>query len=73
VDAVRKVKQKHEAKLLSIPGVVGVGVGHSEKAPGQAALEIYVKEPASAMRSQLPSSLEGVEVKVVETGEIQAY
>ena len=73
VDAVRKVKENHEAKLLSIPGVVGVGIGHSEKIPGQAAIELYVKESASAPRSQLPTSLEGVEVKVIETGEIQAY
>ena len=73
VDAVRKVKEKHEAKLLSVPGVVGVGIGHSEKTLGQAAIEVYVKESASALRSQLPTSLEGVEVKVIETGEIQAY
>jgi len=73
VDAARKTKEKHEAKLLSIPGVVGVGIGHSEKTPGQAAIEVYVKDSASAMRSQLPTSLDGVEVKIVETGEIQAY
>jgi hypothetical protein len=40
VDAVRKTKEKDEAKLLSIPGVVGVGIGHSEKTPGQAAIEV---------------------------------
>jgi hypothetical protein len=73
LDAVRKVKIRHEAQLMSVPGVVGVGIGQSEKLPGQAAIEIYVKEPASAMRSQLPSSLDGIEVKIVETGEIHAY
>jgi len=73
LDAVRKVKIRHEAQLMSIPGVVGVGIGQSEKLPGEAAIEIYVKESASAMRSQLPSSLDGVEVKIVETGEIHAY
>jgi hypothetical protein len=73
LDAVRKVKIRHEAQLLSVPGVVGVGIGQSQKLPGEAAIEVYIKEPASAMHSQLPSSLEGVEVKIVETGEIQAY
>ena len=73
LDAVRKVKVRHEAKLLSVPGVVGVGIGQSEKLPGQAAIEVYVKEPASPMRSQLPSSLDGIEVKILETGEIHAY
>jgi len=73
LDAVRKVKIRHEAQLLSVPGVVGVGIGQSDKLPGEAAIEIYVKESTSAMRSQLPSSLDGIEVKIVETGEIHAY
>lgn len=73
LDAVRKVKIRHEAKLMSVSGVVGVGIGQSEKLPGQAAIEVYVKESPSSMRSQLPSSLDGVEVKIVETGEIHAY
>jgi hypothetical protein len=73
VDAVRKAKIRHEAQLMSVPGVVGVGIGQSEKLPGQAAIEVYVKEPATAMRSQLPNSLDGIEVKIIETGEIHAY
>ena len=63
LDAARKVKIRHEAQILSVPGVVGIGIGQSEKLPKQPAIEVYVKEPASAMRHQLPSSLDGVEVK----------
>lgn len=33
VDAVTRVKEKHESRLLGVPGVVGVGVGLSEEAP----------------------------------------
>jgi hypothetical protein len=73
VDAVRKVKERHEDRLLAIPGVIGVGVGVSEKAIGQAAIEIYVKETTEARRQTLPQSLDGVEVKTIETGEIRAY
>jgi hypothetical protein len=73
VDAVRRVKERHEAGLLATPGVVGVGVGFSERVVSQAAIEIYVKQPANSLRPYLPSSLEGVEVKIVETGEIHAY
>jgi hypothetical protein len=73
VDAVRKVKERHEGRLLAIPGVIGVGVGVSEKAIGQAAIEIYVKEATEARRQTLPQSLDGVEVKTIETGEIRAY
>jgi hypothetical protein len=73
VDAVKRVKERHEAKLLAIPGVIGVGVGVSEKTSRQAAIEVYVKEAGELMHRALPKSLEGVEVKIIKTGEIRAY
>jgi hypothetical protein len=73
VDAVRRVKERHEGRLLATPGVVGVGVGVSEKAIGQAAIEIYVKQATESLGRALPSSLDNVEAKIVETGEIRAY
>jgi D-alanine-D-alanine ligase-like ATP-grasp enzyme len=73
VDAVRRVKERHEGRLLAIPGVVGVGVGASEKAIGEAAIEVYVIQAAESVQRALPQSLDGVEVKMVETGEIHAY
>jgi hypothetical protein len=73
VDAVRKVKERHESRLLAIPGVVGVGVGVSEKAREQAAIEVYVIQATESLRQTLPRSLDGVEVKTIETGEIHAY
>jgi hypothetical protein len=73
VDAVRRVKERHEGRLLAIPGVIGVGVGVSEKAIRQAAIEVYVIQATELVRQALPRSLDGAEVKIVETGEIQAY
>jgi hypothetical protein len=50
-----------------------VGVGVSEKAIRQAAIEIYVIHATDSLRRAMPNSLDGVEVKIVETGEIHAY
>ncbi|HJX08878.1 MAG TPA: hypothetical protein VJ733_00060 [Candidatus Binatia bacterium] len=73
VAAVTKVKERHEGRLMNIPGVVGGGVGLSERVIGRPAIEIYVKEATPQLKRTLPISLDGVEVKVVETGEIFAY
>ncbi len=73
VDAVRRVKEKHESKLLNVPGVVGVGVGRSDRVAEQPVIEIYVKKATDSLRKTLPSSLEGVQVNIVETGEIVAH
>jgi hypothetical protein len=73
VDAVKRVKERHEGKLLAIPGVVGVGVGLSDTVIGQAAIEIYVIQATESLKQVLPKSVDGVEVKTIETGEIHAY
>lgn len=73
VDAVTRVKERHENRLLGIPGVVGLGVGLSDSVAGRPVIEIYVKQATDSLRRTLPASLDGVEVKIVETGEIFAY
>ena len=73
VDAVKRVRERHERRLLATPGVIGVGVGVSEKAIRQAAIEVYVIQATELVRQALPKSLDGVEVKIIETGEIHAY
>src|SRR5436309_12071430 len=73
VDAVRRVKERHEGRLLATPGVIGVGVGLSDTIMKQAAIEIYVKQAMEPLRQTLPKSLDGVETKIVEMGEIRAY
>jgi len=50
-----------------------VGVGVSDTIMKQAAIEVYVKQATEPLRQALPKSLDGVETKIVETGEIRAY
>ncbi len=72
MSAVAEVKQRHEAELLNIPGVLGAGVGVSSE-HGAVAVKVYVEHDTPEVRASIPSSLEGIRVLVVETGAIVAY
>jgi len=73
VEAVSKVKERHEEAILRIEGVVGIGIGLSDTEPGQVVIEVYTKRPVHEMKHLIPEALEGIPVKIVETGEIVAY
>ena len=68
-DGVVAAKSGHEAALLAIPGVQGVGT--TRTAIGDDAIAVYVKEQAVAAR--LPSSLDGYAVEAIVVGEVDAY
>jgi hypothetical protein len=73
VEAVSRVKDRHEEAILKLEGVVGIGVGLSETVPEEVVIEIYVKKSAQEMKHVIPEMLEEVPVKIVETGEIVAF
>lgn len=70
--AAEHAKDRNEHALLAIQGVVGVGVGLSETVAGEAVVEVYVEKSTPAVRSAVPGQVDGVSVKLVETGEIRA-
>jgi len=59
---------RHEARLLAIAGVVGVGVGIGLTG---AVILVYVRNQEA--RSRVPRVLDGVPVELVVSGEIDAY
>ena len=66
------VKDAHSADLLEIPGVVGHGVSVDEN--GQPVIEVYIeKAGGQAVGRPIPSELDGIAVRVVETGVIRAF
>jgi hypothetical protein len=64
-----EVKQRHEAELMSIPGVVGVGVGHCD---GQACIKALVEEETPELARAVPTDLEGIPVELEEIGQVRA-
>jgi len=65
---VFSLKQKHEALLMSIDGVEGVGVGQDQI--GNEAIVVYARDQGVADR--VPGQLDGVSVQIVVTGPIEA-
>jgi hypothetical protein len=64
-----EVKQRHETELMSIPGVVGVGIGQCD---GQACIKVLVEEETPELAGAVPADLEGVPVEMEEIGQVRA-
>jgi hypothetical protein len=71
--AIDEAKARHEAELLALPNVTGVGIG--ERA-GKPVIKVFVTEkvPESELApdERVPSSLDGHEVDVEAIGIVEA-
>ena len=72
VDSATAVRDRHKDQLMSIPGVVGTGIGISDQ-PGQPEIEVYLKKLTPEAQAAAPKTVEGVPVKLIETGGVVAY
>lgn len=64
--SIQEVKQKHEAELMELPGVVSVGIGRDEQ--GRAVIAIGLDRDRPEVREQLPQRLEGYDVHTTVVG-----
>ena len=71
--AIAEVKTRHEAELLALPNVTGVGIG--ERA-GKPVIKVFVTEKVPEARlapeQRIPTLLDGYEVDVEAIGFIEA-
>jgi hypothetical protein len=72
VKSAKAVRDRHEDTLMGIPGAVGTGIAASDE-PGQAAVAVYVTKLTSQAQAAAPKEVEGLPVKLVESGEFNAY
>jgi hypothetical protein len=68
-----EVLARNEAQLMSVPGVVGVGLGLTEKGD-RPALHVFLNVGATGgtIPPAIPQQIEHVPVRVIETDEIKA-
>jgi hypothetical protein len=67
---VMKVKERHETSLMSIPGVVAVGIGERE---GEPTIKVFVEEATPGLEGRIPEWLEGIKVDVEPTDPITIF
>jgi hypothetical protein len=79
IEKAQAVKNAHEAELMSMPNVVGVGIGFRQKGGVRAdevALVVMVTQKLSpsllAPDDAIPAVIDGVPVDVQEVGVIRA-
>ena len=66
---IEAVLKEHTDEWMSIPGVVGTGIGACE---GKPCIRIFVVKKTPELLQKIPSKLEGFVVDVEETGAIKA-
>ena len=66
---IQEALEKHKDDLMAVSGVQGTALGCSAE---QTCIVVYALEKTAALKQELPDTLEGFPVKVVETGPIRA-
>ena len=66
---IERVMQKYEQNLLSIDGVVGIGIQTNKI--GNDVIAVYLRD--KAVRKRIPGELDGFSVETVISGEFDAY
>jgi len=72
-NAIVEAKARHEADLLALPNVTGVGIGERD---GKPVIKVFVTETLPetdlAPEERVPESLDGYEVDVEAIGFVEA-
>ena len=66
------IRDRHEDSLMRVPGAVGTGIGAGDQ-PGQPAIHIFVEKLTPEAQAAASKEVEGMPVKVIETGAFVAY
>ena len=66
VKGIEAVQKQYESQLMSIPGVVGVGIGECN---GQPCLKVFVTKKTPELEQQIPKQLEGFKVDIEVGGQ----
>ena len=66
--SIEDVKRKNEAWLMALPGVVGVGIGHTV---GGRVIQVLAKEITKELRAKVPAEIDGFFTQIVRVGDVR--
>jgi hypothetical protein len=67
--SIREVLKSHTDELMAVPGVMGVAEGESQ---GRPCIRVFVVDKNSDFLRELPDTIDGYRLLVVESGNFQA-
>jgi hypothetical protein len=70
IPSIQDVKKKHEARLMSLPGVVSVGIGRDPQ--GNPAVIVGMDSPRAETQAQIPTQLDGYPLLIQIVGPLKA-
>lgn len=73
IESASRVKDRYDDYLLTLPEVVGHGVGYSRTGSGKVVIQLYLRKATEIARRSAPTSLEGIPVETRETGEARVF
>ena len=72
IKALKAIQARHESRILSVPGVSGVGIGKAATG-NDLALIVFCEKLTDRLRNLIPTEIEGTRVRLIETGTIVAH
>ncbi len=70
IEVVRKVKNRHAARLMKMDEVTAVGIGAGDDAD-HAALNVYLSKDTPEIRAKIPAQIDGVAVHIKHAPKFQ--
>jgi len=67
--AIESVLAENSNKLIALDGVIGIAIGKFKRMP---CINVYVVQKNQELMKNIPATLDGYQVKVRETGKLQA-
>ncbi len=67
---IEQAQKKHQAKIMKLTGVVGIGIGEVRT---EKVIKVMVVKRTPELEKKIPKQIEGFQVVIEETGKIQAF